>query len=289
MKKETIAHIVLLFVAFIWGSTFTLVKDALDHIDVFVFLFQRFLLSAIFFIPFVIYYFSEFNFLTILHGFWLGIYLFLAYACQTIGLKYTTASNAGFITGMYVILVPFLNSIIFKRKVPLNAKIGSVLAFLGLFLLSAGENLSINKGDIWVFFCAIWVSLHIIFTEKYTHKHNSFNLAFVQMVVLFVFSGIWAIGSQHYYELFYFHKNTFWALFICSVFASNFAFWAQTYFQRFTIPTKTAIIFSGEPVFAAIFAYFMRGEVIGIKGIVGGILIFIGMILTEIEFNKVQN
>ncbi len=132
------------------------------------------------------------------------------------------------------------------------------------------ESLKLIKVISLSFFCAICVALHIIYTDKYTKYNNAFNLAFIQMGTIALLSGIFAIFYGHSSELLKIEKNTVWAIIICSVFASNFAFWAQTYFQRYTIPTKTAIIFSGEPVFGAIFAHFYGGEILTLKAIIGG-------------------
>jgi len=283
IKKQKVADLFLLSVAFIWGITFTIVKDAIQQVDVFIFLFQRFLLAFLFFIPFVLYYKKDFSKSTITHGTLLGIMLFGGYAFQTIGLKYTLASNTGFITGLNVVLVPIINSIFFKKNIPTNSKIGSILAFLGLSLLCIGKGFYVNKGDIIVFFCAICVALHIIFTGQYTPYHNAFNLAFVQMGIICILSGIWASLSGYKYQLLTIHPNIIFTLIICSLFASNFAFWAQTYFQRFTTPTRTAIIFSAEPVFGALFAHVYGGEHLTVKGIIGGLLIFLGMIISDIR------
>ncbi len=288
LNKENIAHIFLLSCAFVWGVTFTVVKQALTNIDVFVFLCQRFFLAFLFFLPFIFFYKNKFSILTLIHGSILGTVLFFAYAFQTIGLKYTLASNAGFVTGLNVILVPIINSLFFKKYIPINSKIGSILAFLGLYLLCVGQNFYINKGDIIIFFCAICVALHIILTGKYTKYHNAFNLTFVQMGIICLLSGIWACVSGNRSQLIIIHPNTVWAIILCSVFASSFAFWAQTYFQRFTTPTKTAIIFTGEPVFGAIYAHIIGGEILGLKGILGGILIVFSMIVSEINMLKKQ-
>ena len=287
MKKEITAHIFLLLVSFIWGVTFTLVKDAISYVDVFVFLLQRFLIAFLFFIPFVLFYKKSFHIATLVHGIFLGTLLFLAYAFQTIGLKFTTASNAGFVTGLNVVLVPIINSMFFKKHIPVNAKVGSVLATIGLFFLCVNSNFYINKGDIIVFFCAICVALHIIFTGRYTKFHNAFNLAFVQMGTICLLSGLVACIYKKGPELFIVEKHTVWALIICSVFASNFAFWAQTYFQRFTIPTKVAIIFTGEPVFGAMYANIFGGEILSTRGILGGFLIVLSMVLSEVDFKKI--
>ena len=289
MTKQTIAHITLTFVTLIWGITFTIVKDTISFIDVYIFLFQRFLLAFLLFIPFVIFYKKEFHKKTFTHGLILGTLLFLAYAFQTIGLKYTLAANAAFVTGLNVVIVPIINSLLFKKYIPLNAKIGSVISSIGLALLCINNDFNINKGDIIVFFCAIFVALHIIYTDKYTKHNNAFNLAFVQMGTIALLSGICAIFYGNGLKLFVIHKNTIWAIILCSVFASNFAFWAQTYFQRFTIPTKTAIIFCGEPVFAAIFAYFYGGEILTLRSIFGGLLIIFSMIISEVNFDKVRS
>ncbi len=281
---EVIAQFALLAVAFIWGTTFTIVKDAIERIDVFVFLFQRFFLAFILFIPSLIYLKKHLNIYTITYGTLLGILLFSAYAFQTFGLKYTTASNAAFITGMNVVFVPLINTLIFKKYVNTGAKIGSILAFTGLGFLCVGDKLTLNIGDAIVILCAITVALHIIFTDMVTRYHNSIYLVAIQMFVISILSATFAIFTGKSKEIFVVVPHTLGALILCAVFASNFAFWAQTYFQRVISPTKTAIIFSAEPLFGAIYAHFFGGEHLGIMGITGGALILGGMIISETGF-----
>ncbi len=273
---------VLLCVSFIWGVTFTVVKDAISHVDVFIFLFQRFLLAFVLFIPIILFLKKEFNLLTLKYGTILGVLLFSAYAFQTIGLKYTTASNAAFITGVNVIFVPLLNTLIFKREISLSAKIGAVVAWVGLSLLSVGPHLHMNKGDVIVLLCALAVALHIIYTERVTCSHNPVLLAAIQMGVIALFSGITSIFMGEGTSLMRVIPSTLGALLLCAVFASAFAFWAQTYFQRFTSATRTAIIFTAEPLFGALYAHFFGGEALGGFQILGGGLIVGGMIISEL-------
>ncbi len=278
-----LAQIILLCVAFVWGTTFTVVKDAISRIDVFIFLFQRFTLAFILFIPPLIYLRKYFTISVLKDGTILGLLLFSAYAFQTIGLKYTTASNAAFITGMNVVFVPLINTLIFKKSVAIGAKIGSILAFTGLGLLCLGDKLSLNIGDAIVILCAIAVALHIIYTDRVTSHHNPIYLTAIQMLVISILSAIVVLFRGKAQAMFILVPNTLGALILCAIFASNFAFWAQTYFQRFISPTKTAIIFSAEPLFGALYARFFGGEYLGCMGIIGGGLILMGMIVSEVH------
>ena len=174
-----------------------------------------------------------------------------------------------------------------KKSISFNAAIGCILGFLGISILCINKHFYINKGDPIIFICAICIALHIILTDKYTVYHNTFNLTFIQMTTVCILSGIFSYKTT-YAHLFKIYPNTIFALIVCSFFASAIAFWAQTYFQKFTTSTKTAIIFAGEPVFGAICAYFYLEEKLGIRGIVGAFLVFLGMIISEIKINHLK-
>jgi len=273
------AELVLLVVAFIWGSTFIIVKEALTKAPVFVFLAQRFGLAFVLFIPFLWRCRGEFRPQCLPKGGLLGLLLFGAFAFQTIGLTLTTASNTAFVTGLNVVLVPVFNALIFGRLVPGSVMLGVCFAAVGLGFLCLGEDLALNPGDLIVLACAACIALQIIFTGRYTCQESAVWLAGLQIGVVAVLSVLSAHLGGH--SVIVWIPGILWALLLCAVLASSFAFWAQTVMQRYTLPSKAALIFCMEPVFGALCARIFGGEHLAALGWFGAGLIVLGMILAE--------
>jgi len=293
IKKKNLADISLLFVAFIWGTTFVVVQNAIATLPPYSFNGIRFTFASIilFMIILILYrdILKQINRQLLMSGVILGILLFLGYTAQTIGLLFTTASKAGFITGLSVVLVPIFSIIILKVYPKLTSVISMILAATGLYFLTAMGSNSFNLGDLLIFFCAIFFAMQIVFTGKFSPNYNSLILAWIQISVVAVLSLVFAIIFEDFTAIRpsgLFKFDVLIALLITSIFATALAFLAQTYFQKFTSPTRVAIIFAMEPVFASITAVVINNERLGIFSIVGGLLILLGMILAESEPRK---
>lgn len=288
-KQQLFADSSLLFVAFIWGATFVLVQNAVALLEPFTFNAVRFGFAGLFLIVWLFLFkrdlIKKINKKLFFAGFMIGTWLFTAYALQTFGLLYTTSSKAGFITGLSVVLVPLFAFIFLKQTPKPFATIGVVIATIGLYLLTLGDSLSLNFGDILVFFCAIAFAAHIIVTGKYTNYYSTLLLTIIQIMTVSILSGISSLLFEDWQRTFDASVigsfDVVLALVITSFFATAIAFLAQTNFQKFTTPTRVALIFAMEPVFAAITAYFWANERLGPKALLGSLLIFIGMILAE--------
>lgn len=291
MKKQQItADVSLLLVTFIWGSTFVLVQNAVALLEPFTFNGVRFGLAGLFLIAWLFIFnknvLSSMNKKLLLSGVIMGAWLFAGYALQTFGLLYTTSSKAGFITGLSVVLVPLFGFLFLKETPKRFAVFGVGVATIGLYLLTLGDSLALNFGDILVFFCAISFAAHIVVTGKYTPLYSTILLTTVQIFTVSVLSSISAVLFEDWQRAFdsdvIGNADVFSALIICSIFATALAFLAQTNFQKFTTPTRVALIFAMEPVFAAMTGYFWADERLGSKALLGCMLIFIGMILAEL-------
>ena len=215
----------------------------------------------------------------ILKGMALGVFLFSGYAWQTVGLQYTTSSNAGFITGLSVVFVPAFVAMT-TRKLPSPGLILGVLcALVGLAFLSLGDQFVFNKGDLMVLVCAISFALHILFVGRYAPHANAIVLASVQILTVSVLSGISSMFLPQ--TAVHFSNNVWVALLVTAIPATSLAFFVQTKMQQFTTPTHTALIFSMEPVFAAISAFFFAGEFLSPRGLLGAGLVLAGMLIAE--------
>lgn len=284
MSKQLKADISLLVVTLSWGASFILTKNSLNSLDTFNFLAIRFFIA--FSISSLIFYrnMKKINKNTVKYGAIIGIILFSGFALQTIGLNYTSASKSAFITGFSVVLVPLLSSILLKKAPQKQSVAGAFLALIGLALLSLNGSLSLNIGDLYTLICSFSFALHIIVVGKYTVEIDSIALAIIQIgtvAVLSLFTSI--IVEQPIIP----SVGTVWVnIFILSIVCTSGAFIIQNIAQKYTTPTHTALIYTSEPVFAAIFGYFMIGEVLSLRGVLGAVLILFGMLVAEIDFKS---
>lgn len=294
MKKPIFADISLLFVTFIWGTTFVLVQNAIGLLEPFSFNGIRFLAAAIMLL-FLLLIFERkqlvfLNIKMLASGVFIGFWLFLGYATQTIGLLYTTTSKAGFITGLSVIFVPLFSMFLLKQFPSRNAVIGVTIATFGLFLLTMTDVSSLNIGDGFVFICAISFALQIIFTGKFSSKYPTLLLTVIQISTVAILSIISAFFFEDWRKSFnseiLLSKDVIIALIITSIFATALAFLIQTNFQKYTTATRVALIFAMEPVFAAIAGYYWAAERLSYSALFGCLLIFAGMIFAELPANK---
>lgn len=289
VRKSLIADMVLLLVTFSWGATFVVVQKAIDTMPPFSFLGVRFAIAAILlFLIMLLCMRDQLQFDKGLFkaGVVLGGWLFAGYAFQTFGLQYTTASKAGFITGLSVLLVPLFSVWLLREKPKRSTVYGVAAATVGLGLISLDRLEAANIGDFLVFLCAISFAMHIIMMGKYAPRFRAFPLALVQIAAVSVFNLIGALLFEPWRTSLtpsvLFEPGIAIALLICAVFATALAFVAQSQFQKFTTPTRTALIFSAEPVFAAITAYFWIHERLGLQALIGCALILAGMLMAEL-------
>ncbi len=279
----------LLLVAFVWGASFVMIQNAIAFLPPFTFNAIRFFLSGLSLIFIALFLAKKGDWKNaLLPGLFLGTILFLAYALQTIGLLYTTPSKSGFITGLSVILVPFLALLLLKSKPSTSAIVGSILACLGLFLLTSGHVQAFNTGDLLTLFCAIGFALHIILTARFTKNCSTIVLTTVQIVTVALLSGLGSVLFEGPKDILLsealFQKDVFVALIVTALLATSAAFFIQTWAQKNTAPSRVAIILTMEPVFATIVSYFWIQETLTLLAVVGCVFIFLGMLLSEMPF-----
>lgn len=269
----------LLMVTLVWGATFVVVKWAIVDLPPFPFLAIRFALAFLSLLPFVFLSRKKPDVRTIFKGLIIGIFLFSGYAWQTIGLQYTTASNAGFITGLSVVLVPALVAITTRRLPSRSLLLGVLSATAGLALLSLGEDFRLNQGDIMVLLCALSFALHIFLVGRFAPNADATILAAAQILSVSILSGLFSFSIPQ--PPIHFTTNVWLGLILTAIPATSIAFFVQTKMQQFTSSAHTAIIFSAEPVFSAIFAYFLAGETLTLRGLIGAALVLTGMLIAE--------
>ncbi len=273
----------LLAVVVVWGITFVVVKNALTDIGVFSFLAIRFCIAFIFLAIVFWRKLPQINRSTLKAAGIISIFLFAGYAFQTLGLIYTTASNSGFITGMSVIMVPCFYIMLTRKRPGIGAVAGVCLAVSGLALLTLDNyNFSLNYGDLLTFFCAISFALHIICVGIFAPKLDAQLLTLLQIGLTTFICGIVSIAFEPPLLAQNFTPEVWQALLITAIPATALAYLIQNTMQKFTTPVHTAIIFAGEPVFAALAGIYFLGESLSIQQGIGCILILVGTLVNEI-------
>lgn len=279
--KKALAAALLLATTFIWGVTFTVVKEAVDRVEIAVFLAQRFLLATLLMLPFALARRRSFDRRAIARGSAMGAVLFAVYAFQTVALRHATASNTAFLTSLSVVLVPMIGAVFLRRPISGRIRLAVALALAGLFLLCTNCSRHFNPGDLLAMVTAVWVSLHLLLTGAFAPKSDVYWLTLIEIGVVALCSLAWALGAGE--TVFLWRPFLLWPLVICVLFATIFAFLVQTSTQRLLSPTHTALIFCLEPVFAALWAFFALGERFSPAGYLGASLILGAMLVAELE------
>lgn len=294
MNSNTLKNdFLLLLTAIIWGFAFTAQRAGMEFIGPFTFNGIRFLIGSISILPLIFWEnkaFSKKESSTnkpamgnrykhlIIYGAAGGILLYLGASLQQIGIVYTSAGKAGFITGMYVIIVPILG-IFFRHKAGWRRWAGAVLSITGLYFLSVKGNIKINAGDIFVLFSAFFWASHVIAISYFSPKVNALKLAFIQ----YFFCGMLSLGSAFIFEDV--QKNTIilaWLpILYGSLFSVGIAYTLQIFAQKKAHPAHAAIILSLEGVFAVIGGWLILEESLGVKGIAGCLLMLSGMFVSQ--------
>ena len=280
--KELGADFLLLMVAIAWGSTFFIVQEAVNETPVYTFLFWRFSLAGLLMALISFKQIRYLNFEVLKAGILLGLFMFLGYAFQTFALTYTYSSTVGFITGLSVIVVPFVTYLIFKQKASMFSTLGAIVASVGLYFLTLNNELGFSLGEFYAFVCAMMFALHIVFTGHLSRQHNIYLLVTIQFLMVGICSLIGGLAMEG--SIIPPHTDGLFvnAIAITVIFATIFAFWVQTAMQRFTTAAKTAIIFTMEPVSAGVFGYFFANELLTFPQICGAGMILSGMLIAEL-------
>lgn len=287
MSRSVKAHILLVFATLLWGITFIQIKVALTYVSPLLFNAIRMALAAL---TMCVIFHKELAGLTIKSvraGAIVGIFLWLGYEFQTVGLKYTTASKSAFLTGICVVLVPLLLAVFFRRHVNRWVMLGAFAAFVGLFLMAFPNSeanfqwSSVNKGDLLSLCCALMFGFQIIFIGRATQKYAFRQIATIQIVVCAALMWITAPIVEH--PTVTWNSTVIWALLVTALLCTALAFSVQAWAQQFTPPTHAALIFSLEPVFAGIASWLWMGETLKGRGLAGAVLILGGVLISELK------
>jgi drug/metabolite transporter (DMT)-like permease len=267
----------------VWGVTFPVVKAAVERVPPYGFNSVRFLLAGAALGAVAVPALRRLSGQGLRHGAVLGVALFGGYAFQTVGLQHTTASNAGFVTGMFVVFTPLLSAVVLRRAPGWAASGGVVLAAAGLALLSLGDDFVPRYGDVLVLGCAVSFAAHIVGLGAWSARHDPVALTAVQLLVAGALHTTMAAALELGRAPVRWDGGVVAAVAVTALLASAAAFLIQTAAQRHIPPTRTAIILTMEPAFAGLFGFLLLGERLIGRGWVGCGCILAGMLLAELR------
>ncbi|WP_238881268.1 DMT family transporter [Clostridium sp. YIM B02551] len=285
MKINTKVYSVsLLLVAAFWGFGFVASKEALNSFPPFVLTSIRFTVSGFILLIIFIKRIKNLTLKSLGSGILLGFFLFLGFSTQTVGLVYTTASKNAFITGLNVIIVPFLAWIIFKDKLEKFSVFSAVLAFLGIFLLTwDGSSLLFNFGDTLTLFCALFFAMHITFVGVFSKKYDPILLTIIQFLVTGILALICSIKFENLSDINI--NNSLVSLGYLTFVSTLLAFLMQNIAQKHTKPSQAALILCTESLFGPLFSSLVLKETLTIQMIFGGAILFLSIIICETKLS----
>lgn len=272
MRRPSVAYGALALAALLFGATFVVVKQAIVTLPPLPFIGWRFLVGAALLLllapPRGVALWRD--------GLVAGLALFAGYALQTEGLAHTSAANSGLITGLYVVFTPILASILGRRRLQGWVITGTGVAFVGLALVTVQHGITVGVGDLLTVGCAIAFAVHVVILSRTAGRHPVVPFTAVQLLVTAVAAlAIAALRGPVPLP----DASTVWAVVLTGVVVSAGAFLLQVWSQTIVGPSRTAVVLALEPAFAALSAYVVLGERLGLRGWAGAALILAGIYL----------
>lgn len=280
MNKQLQANFLIVLVALFWGSTYFLTKMAVAELEPFNLTALRFgtafVITALCFFKRI----RKADRTVIKYSIILGVLAVIAVLSMTFGVQYTTASNAGFLISLSVVMIPLISVVVLKKKIKAKLLLSVVLATVGIVCLTLNEQLTINKGDILCILCATSFAVQVLVMERIPKSADSVAIGALQLGITAVVNFILSFFLENFTvpsDL-----KVWGVIVILGVFCTAFCYIIQIYALKNTSAIQAGIILSLEPVFSAIFAYIFLGELLSKQGYIGAILLFISVILAGI-------
>jgi drug/metabolite transporter (DMT)-like permease len=289
ISSKTKGLILLLIASIVWGSTFVPQKVAMQDWSPLQFTSLRFLIGGIILFFFVNFFSEKIEFLKefLILSLISGSVLALAALTQQIGIVTTTATNAGFYTSLYVLIVPIIG-IFISKSIHWSIWPSIMVCFIGSILLSSsGDNISltnISNGDLWIIFSAIFWAIHLHVVSYSVSKFPIFKFSIIQFIIcgslLFIYGSIFE--SKSFLDFTDISSSGLFYLFYCSLGSVCIGFTLQMFGQRLVEATPAALIMSTEAIFAAFFGWIILSEILNFNGLIGASLIFLGVIFVQL-------
>lgn len=285
MEKQKLLLILLIIGTAFWGISYSVTKMAIGDYSLNVFLFYRFFLAVIVLSIIFWKYVRETNLEAIKTGLILAVPMFLGIQLQTVGLKYTDASQCSFIAGLTVIIIPLLKLAVYKTNASLKIWIAALTALTGLFIIAIQDKFTVNIGDLFTIAGAFAFAVYLIAVEKHSASKNLLYSIVPMFAFCALFTFCLAITDS---QVVWFPKNdTFWSgVVYCALFSTAYMYTVSNISQRYLSAERVAVIYLFEPVFGAIGAFFILGENLSWRLLLGGTLIFAGTIISEVNFKS---
>lgn len=287
MSKKT-AGIIAVLVTAAWGSSFLLMKNVAADVSTMGFLTLRFGLGGLLMLLLFARRIQRFKGREIWQSLVLGVLLGSSMVFQVVGLRYTSASNSAFITSLSVLVVPFLSAFLLKRKPTRGNWVGVGMAILGLVFITGFYKgfTALNIGDLLTFLCAVFVALHLIVADRFLQKSDPIALGTGQIVAIALLAFIvWTVQTPQSFVTLEYSPALITSVVLTAVFCTCFAFTGQIIAQKYLAPSRIAIIFTLEPVFAYLYALCIpiggETETLTAAKAVGCLLVLGGMMLSE--------
>jgi drug/metabolite transporter (DMT)-like permease len=268
--------LLLLAVTAVWGWTFVVVQDAISVYGVVPFLAVRFVLAGAALTPI---YAAKLTRRSLIVGGGIGVVLTAGYLFQTTGLLFTTPTNSGLITGLFVVFAPLADRLLFGVHVSRQVVLAVVLSLVGIILLTGGGPEGANWGDLLTLLCAAALGLHIALLSRYAASYHAGALTLAQILSMaLLFFMVWPFFANVTFP-----PSEVWvALLVTGLLASAGAFLVQTTVQQHIPAARTAIILTMEPVFAALFGYWLAGDRLVAVQILGALMILSALVIGEV-------
>lgn len=282
IPKSIQADLALVAITFVWGSTFTVVKSSLAYISPILLVAVRFWIATAIIVILMPRQIRGMSARSFRQGLLLSAVLLGSFIFQTLGLRSTSPSYSAFITALSVLLVPLLGFILFRDRPRLQTVGGVILATLGLWILLVNiRQITLGSGDMLTMVCAFLFALQILLLGRFVRTTDYRQLMLLQMGGTAVLCTILVPVLETPFVVW--TPSLLAYLFVTGVLATAVAFYVQARAQQFTTPNRAALIFSLEPFFAALFAYWLLDQVLTVREWIGGALILAGILVSELR------
>ncbi|NLM43331.1 MAG: DMT family transporter [Clostridiales bacterium] len=285
MNKQIKADLMLLMITIFWGASYMLTKLGLGDLEPFNLIALRFIIAFILSTAVFHKQVLSADKKTIKYSLILGMLLVGMFISMTYGLQYTTASNAGFLISLSVVLIPVISYFFLKQKIEKKIILSLFLVVIGIALLSLDTQFRMNVGDLLCILCALFCAVHVIVIGIYTKEVDSIALGTLQLG----FAGLFCIIISILIEDVKLPNTalSWFSILMLSIFCTAIGYIVQSTAQKYTTATHTGLILSLEPVFSAILGYFVLGETLATRGYIGALLMLLSVLNAEVDFNSI--
>ena len=285
MSKQLKADAMLFLVTFLWGISYYLMDVSMKELEPFTLNANRFLIAFVVAVVLAFPKLRNVSFETIKYSFVIGTILVFVYLGATFGVKYTSLSNAGFLCALSVVFTPIFGYVLFKIRPERKLIFVVIMCLIGIGLLSLDENLKVALGDFFCLICAVAYAFDLLITERAVRrpKVNAFQLGVFQLG----FAGMWQLLLAFILEepALPKSKEVWVSVLFLAVFCTGVSFIVQAIAQQYTTATHVGIIFTLEPVFAGLVAFFLAHEILLPRAYFGAVLLILGCFIMEIRIN----